>query len=989
MSTAVLIIDDTKNGTATDAAGVDIVDIVGVGVGVVTDESPTAIAESSKIMMRFLEEEEKKEKTEKTEEEQEYRTLFDDADDDADADDIDDNVVDDDNTDAEDIDDNDNADAEDIDDNVVAEANSNADGGEGVGASFEEVEASFETVGASFEVKEIGAFFEEHGDSMDGSLYEEDLTFSEGGGGDDDTLTLTDGEGDGDGDGERYLSDEDDELNLRYESFLDGAFKKTGFLSKDPKKMDFLDQTGAVVNTLYRQFSSLSIRAQNSDRNLATKEGAKGKTNTGSKHKKSSKSKKKESFLKHLKRRKTAEDEELTSESTAGSTSTGDGNTVGIKNSFSTESDDSRYLSNNDNHNHKNKPKNEDQGSSSSIHNQDPESERHRGCGGCLHAEELVALFPMASATTTDTASAGGDSRDVSKRDYKCSNQEFDEVGDIEIPESSKKPDDTTTTTTFHERFVAPCAPLQACSEAERAPGLPSRQLSRWKNRVKSRGEENIRSLPPPIYFDDGIDSILDGIVVVNDGEYDDRDQEVVYKDPNNSTQESSFFRESGCEKELYAPYDLLATKCGSIARSRSPRTFLSCGGDGVMMFCMEDKIETSTLCAAADYEDDIVFQSDAPEKTKSKDIDPALLQAEAKNLANAVLHSKHPIKNIVVAVSSSKTLYRVQQLLYKTESQAKNIFLRGHSVLTDNATYDDMSEDESFIVREYADYSIRSYPFDEAEQQLSPSQDLGEILPGVKPTDGLASPDSLQEIKEPLPPFVKESLEVAEMVLSESRYGLCDIEEEIESDIPPTPLMVSYENAEMITSAWAYGPSCICIGVEHDTTNGPLTMEPSKLYPVELTTETEDAIEEEGAYFATEIALPSQFVQQDPELETAKEEHEVVTVGSSSSDCDATKKALEAKKAKKRSFWKPHRTRTGKTSRHGPSHSTTILIKSDDDCSADTKKMTKKSRRLSRRKTKKSSKPESAVHVQLSSGGKVHAILSAGETACEVSMRM
>ena len=887
------------------------------GSFVVTAENPSNTTDESKIMTRFLENQKRIENQKKSTQEQEDRYLFDDKDDD------------------------DQADDDKVDDGI--------DG------------------------KRIGATIEKFVISLDSTFDEDDtLTVSEGGPtfDDEDEKDTFDEEDIKYTDGESYLSDEDDELNLRFDggsgsgsvdededekfgNVFDKAFEKSGFMKEPPKKDDFLDQAGAAIDSLYRRLTSMSIGSKShSSRSKEDHIVMKGK----GKKKKSAENKsgRNKSFLK-------GDDEELTRES-SGTTTTVDENTVGIKNSFSTESEELNL-------------------SKDMLvpYDRDAGAKYHVGCGGCLQTEELVTLCNMATAVAGDDEALGEAFEGVCKEQFERVKQQ-------------------PSVKAFHKKFIAPCTSSNS----------HSKRLSRWMKRATSCGADGIHQ-GSSTGLEHDTDSIIDSMVESadsgNGAKTDAGDKEVINMDPNH-TKEDIFSKRIVREKNAFAPDDSFAAKCSSIE----------------MMSCMggrEDKSGTTTGQEASP-------KSNSLEGQKSKNVDPAVLQAEAKTLANAVLYIKAPIQKIAQTASSSKTLYRVKNLLNKTvgkkssvsNAETKTTFSSWISNATNKVEAGDL-EEERPILRVTVEDKSRSFPYDELGRHRG--RPPCKIIPGDKPNDDPASPDALLEHEEAMLSTVKEAIENAELFLSKSKYGL----DKEETDILLSPLRKSIENAEMIISASMLGTCAgkaneevsLDLGARCETLEVELITEPTKTCSVEITEgdAVKPAKQEDAETLATEssLSISSAYSYQEPELEIAEEEHMVI-IGSSSlsvhSTATTTKKIEKATKVKKQSFWKSRRSKMDESSQTvSPPICSTILIKNDDvevtthsqeamavekvkDHSffAKAEKKNKKPRRLSQRKKRKSGKLATVAHIQLSSSGNIHAVLPIGGTnRCNVSVRL
>jgi hypothetical protein len=861
------------------------------GSFVVTVENPSNTTNESKIMTRFLENQMK------SAHEQEYCNVFDD--DDEEDNDEDEQAND------------DQANDDQFDDGIDAER--------------------------------IGATIEKLVDAFDSTFDEDDtLTILEG----DPTFDDEDEKDNKYADGESYLSDEDDELNLRYDgdsgsvnehedekigNVFDKAFEKSGF-----KKDDFLYQTGAAVDSLYRRLTSMPIGSKS--HSCRSKEDhivmkSKGKKKKSAENK-SRRSKKHESFLKRQfqKYKMKGDDEELTRKST-GTTATIDENTVGIKNSFSTESDEFNLS------NDMLVPDDIDDG-----------TEYHADCGGCLQTEEFVTLCNMTTAITSDDEALDEAFKGVCK-------DQFERI--------QRQP----TVKAFHEKFIA------------------SKRLSRWVNRAISCGADGIPQ-GSSTNLEDGTSSIIDRMVESadsgNGAKATARDKEVINMDPNR-TKEHSGTKRIERKNNAFAPVDSFAAKYSSIE-------MMSCMGgrenESGTTPGQEALPKSKSLgCEKPNDVDPTALQAEA--KTLANAV--LYMKAPIQKIALSVSSSKilYGVKNLLHKTAGKKS--SVSNL------ETKAMFSPGISDATNKVQASDL-EEESPILRVIVEDKSLSFPYDELGRLHG--RPSSEIIPGDKPNDPVSPDDLLEHeeamlstVKEAIENVelvlskskyglhkketdillspLRKSLARAKMIISASALGACAGKE--------------YEEVSLN------------LDTRFETFEVELVTEPTKTCSVEIV--EGDAVElakqndEETLATESSLSIPSEY--QEPELEIAEEEHKAITGSSSFSVHSTTKKIEKTKKVKKQSFWKARRSKMDEPSQTvTPPICSSILLKKDDvevtthsqeaiavekvkdNSSSKAEKINKKPRWLSQRKKRKNGNLASVAHIQLSSSGNIHAVL-------------
>lgn len=620
-----------------------------------------------------------------------------------------------------------------------------------------------------------------------------------------------------------YLSDEDDsDSEHENENENEHGRFETAYsdISSNLPSNDFLDHTGALIDGMYRRIASLTVGKADDENNVADE-------------KMKLKSKRKSQ------KPKTKEEDELIRE---GSTSTGEGNTVGIQNSFSTESDDMTDA-------------NKQEGIRDDSNGDGVEF--FVACGGCLEAEELKQIFPLAAFDDKDF---NGSCKDIST----CNGSE-DASAMLESAIDRVQKQDAVKV--FHKKFIAPCTSPPSDTPSKRTP--PSEDV-----------------------VEDGTDSILDG----------------------------NLEEDKGVESELAlcGPIDLLATECGSIDKVNAA---LNCGD-------IEDTIETK-------QED--VPNSDESEYQEPKAMNPARLQAEAKNVARAVMRYK-PIQKF--AATSNKTLHKVQKILNKNSSkqrpESKDISSPSKPAVTKEGN---ALKQESPVVR-----GRSIFPWDELGQ-------FANQIPGDDPID---EPIDDKKNNDVVAPSENES---DENVSPETNCP-CEqttIDEEIAS--LPESIRKSIKHAEMVMSASAYGP-----GIYNNNEDGAAALARDRgtevsLIPVSTKPESTEGKAAKLDTTDTVSTLSS------PSVKPVKEDDS--TAGSSSSS--AQKPTKKSKKAKKRRFWRSKKSKTDDNSQRKRSVASIIYVSRDrievTTPTSEVEELLTKKKGL--RKEKTSDKPKTAALVQ------------------------
>jgi len=763
-------------------------------------------------------------------------------------------------------------------------------------------------------------------DNVGSTFDEEDPTVSETG---HPSLELEEEDDDDDDDDnfsysdeESYLSDEDDELNLHYRS---------GCRGKD----DFLDQTGAVVERLYKRISSASEAYHQRLRCRSNKNDADDENQP---HKDNSKvSDKKVSFLRRLQQHVVKnqhplpQDDEQTRESSA-TASTGE-TTEPCDNSEASFLEQSAFDA----------------------------AKCNAGCGGLLTKKELAQLFPK---LVVNHKKKGG--RNNNKAGGCESTDELENAFSKEASICATKSKEENSD--FLESAMDKARQLQETA--------PAKQISSWLHDTKARVEGNSEQKEETAVTStntskkiplapDGAESLLDGLQVLDNEEVKEnspKDEGVAAKAsaaaPNDVIQlgpddeisvvaASEITIEVSIEPQEKASTDVATDIAPDVAPAPAVASASTGQDEGVegknpTINTFEDEVKSDvaildslSACGASIADKKALFncghesqlmncmdertsnEQDASPPLDCKTIDSAQMQAESKNLAN--------IARTTPVQTKPTSIQRVQKF---TETK-EEIDLDEESPILQKSTFN-------------------------ADKSTTPS---------------------VQTLDESIPYFVKKSIERAERLLSESSYGPCRSEKTAEPDIKlfETPLQASFKDAGMILSATNHSPRVLAQLQDNEAKYIGIRPE---------LTSADNSNDQQLRDHRGNVVADHRGVT----IEATKAEKGCETSATGSFQKQALPKTKPEQK--KRSFWKSRYSKTEKAARNKQKAvaSSVISIQNDDievtttaskSKKSSKKKPSTKNTRLKKRSTKKRDVVEStAAHVQLSSSENGHAIV-------------